>query len=430
MCHRTLTGVSGVALLGLCIAAAVSLPARADDQAPAAPAPAAPAAPTTWWGSFTWSGYAEGGITGNFDSPKNGLDYGQLYTDRANTPVLDQLSIIATRPTDPKATDYDFGFTFQPMYGTDARYTHFFNEFDRSINSRYQFDIVEADILAHLPWVTDGGVDAKIGQYPTPIGYEVILPSGNPLYSHSYIYNFGIPIKHTGVVTTTHVTPMLDIWLGADTGNLTSFGMGDNNEAVAGLGGFGLNLLEGNLTVLALTHIGPENADRPPGLLPDVNGTNRYFNDIVLTYKASDALSFTTELDYVRDDINSSGFHTPEAYGIAQYVSYTVNDIFTLQARGEVFRDTQGFFVAAFPGNLDFTDTGRGLPNTSFGVGKATYEEITLGVNITPPGIPDMFKGAKLRPEIRYDHADQAHPFNSLTSDHQVTLAADVILPF
>ncbi len=434
MSRRTFTSAARVALLALGTAAAASLPARADDQAPAAVA--APAEPASWWSSFTWSGYAEGGITGNPDSPSNGINYGQLYTDRANLPVLNQLSLIATRPLDPKATGYDFGFTFQPMYGTDARYTHFFNEFDRSIDSRYQFDIVEADLLAHLPWVSDGGVDAKLGQYPTPIGYEVINPSGNPLYSHSYIYFFGIPIKHTGLLTTTHVSPLLDVYLGVDTGNLASFGNGDNNEAIAGLGGFGFNLLDGNLTILALTHIGPENpstkffaAQVAPGF-SDVNGTNRYFNDIVVTWKFNDSLTFTTELNYVKDDLVSTNFHQPDAYGIAQYASYTINDMFTLQARGEVWRDAQGFFAAAFPGNFDFTDAGRGLPNTSFSPGKATYEEITLGVNITPPGIPDMFKGAKLRPEIRYDHADQAKPFDSLTSDHQVTLAADFILPF
>ena len=34
----------------------------------------------------------------------------------------------------------------------------------------------------------------------------------------------------------------------------------DNNSSLAFEGGFGLNLLDGNLTVVALTHDGPENA--------------------------------------------------------------------------------------------------------------------------------------------------------------------------
>jgi hypothetical protein len=26
-------------------------------------------------------------------------------------------------------------------------------------NARYQFDVVEANVLAHLPWLTEGGID-------------------------------------------------------------------------------------------------------------------------------------------------------------------------------------------------------------------------------------------------------------------------------
>ncbi len=394
-----------------------------------AQAPAAPAAPAGWWDTFKVSGYIEGGITGNPDDPNNGINFGHLYTDRANTPLLNQAALMAGRPLDPKATGYDFGFNLWGMYGTDARFTHFFNEFDRSINSRYQFDIVEAKGLAHLPLITEGGVDVQAGQYITPIGYEVINPTGNPLYSHSYIYNFGIPIKHTGVLSTTHVSPLLDLWLGFDWGNLAQpFGRkGDNNQAVAGLAGFGLNLLDGNLTVLALTHIGPENASN---VVPGANGIYRYFNDVVVTLKVNDALTLTTEVNYVKDDITIGTLKEPEAYGIAQYVSYALNDVFTLQGRGEVWRDDSGFFAAAFPSNFDFTNAARGLPNTSFNAGKATYEEITLGINFKPAGLPKPFDTLLIRPEIRYDHSEDAKPFNNLTSDHQVTLATDLILSF
>ena len=400
-------------------------------------APAAPAAPPSWWDSYKVSGYLDAGITGNPDDPSNGINFGHLYTDRANTPVLNQLSAIATRPTDPKATGFDYGFTLQLMYGTDARYTHFFNEFDRSINSRYQFDIVEADLLAHAPTI-GGGTDVKLGQYPTPVGYEVINPTGNPLYTHSYIYNFSIPIKHTGVLTTTHVTPMIDAYFGIDWGNLaTPFPKGDNNSAVAGIGGLGLNLLDGNLTVLALTHIGPENASptfKGAGI-GDVNGTNRYFNDVVITLKVNDDLTLTTELNYVKDDIKIPGtsINEPEAYGAAQYVSYALNEVMTLQGRAEIWRDNQGFFSAAFPGNFDFTNAGRGLlTDDLIVVNHATYEEFTVGVNIKPalPANLAHFNGTMIRPEIRYDHASGATPFNSQTSHHQFTLAADLVIPF
>src|SRR3984893_1531053 len=99
--------------------------------------------------------------------------------------------------------------------------------------------------------------------WPANIGAEAIDPTGDYLYSHSYIFNFGIPFKHTGIMTVSHVDPMVDIYAGVDAGVNTTFGngQGDNNGGAAFHGGIGLNLLDGNLTILATTHIGPENAD-------------------------------------------------------------------------------------------------------------------------------------------------------------------------
>ena len=141
--------------------------ARSEGDTPMQTAQAsAPASSAGWWDTFKFSGHIDAGITGNPDDPADGINFGHLFTDRANTPMLNQLMLTAERPLDPKATGYDFGFKLQGMYGTDARFTHSFNLFDRSINSRYQFDIVEANGLVHLPVVTEGGIDVKAGIFP------------------------------------------------------------------------------------------------------------------------------------------------------------------------------------------------------------------------------------------------------------------------
>ena len=124
--------------------------------------------------------------------------------------------------------------TCTACYGTDARYTHFLGVFDYALAERYQFDIVEASVSVHAPVLA--GLDVKAGLYPTPLGFETIDPSTNPFYSHSYIFNFGIPLKHTGVLAVLHATDFLDLYGGVDTGVNTTFGdqAGDNNGAVAG----------------------------------------------------------------------------------------------------------------------------------------------------------------------------------------------------
>jgi hypothetical protein len=50
---------------------------------------------------FKIYGWIEGGITGNPDSPIDNHNFGHLYTDRANGPLLNQLSIVGERPLDP-----------------------------------------------------------------------------------------------------------------------------------------------------------------------------------------------------------------------------------------------------------------------------------------------------------------------------------------
>jgi hypothetical protein len=415
---------------------ATAPPAPAATTAAPTPAPDAPP-PGLWIGGIHLSAQIEGGVTLNPAGPKN--DYGQLFTDHPNQLMLNQILLTANKPLDPKATGFDWGFKLQGMYGSDARYTQFLGELN-SVNpgDRNQFDIVEANLLFHIP-VLEGGIDVKAGQYSTPLGYETIDPSTNPFYSHSYIFNFGLPLKHTGILTISHVSPMLDVYLGADTGVNTTFGpLGEDNSAIAFLGGVNLTLMGGNLTILALTHIGPENSSRvlstlgPAGFNAD--GYYRYLSDIVMTYKASDALTLTTEANWIRDDFG--GYYTSgkpsaaNAFGIAQYVSYTLNDAITLNGRVEVYRDDNNFFVASFPGN-NFVSAEQGF---TVGVGASaptTYSELTLGVTWKPANLPPVISGLLIRPEVRYDQAlTNTHPYNGGRDNGAFTAASDFVLTF
>src|SRR5260221_14054594 len=185
-----LTGVFAATALAASSSGAVLLA-----QTPPAPAGDAPksdtAAPANWSDTLKFWGHIEAGISGNPDDPSNGINFGQLFTDRANRPLLNQLLLTAERPLDPKATGYDFGFKLQGMDGSDARFTPSFNLVDRGTNNRNQFDIVEANGLAHLPVLTEGGIDFKLGIFPSPMSAEVIDAAGDAPYSHASLFNFG-----------------------------------------------------------------------------------------------------------------------------------------------------------------------------------------------------------------------------------------------
>jgi hypothetical protein len=423
--------------------------AATPEPPPAAAAPAAPAAteappPGLWINGIHLSAQLQSGIIANPYRPQTGQNWGQLFTDHANQVQLNQLLLTANKPLDPANSDYQWGFKVQFMYGSDARYTQFLGELNRvNPDSRYQLDVVEANVLAHLPWITEGGVDLKVGQYSTPIGYETIDPSTNPFYSHSYIFQFGLPFKHTGALATTHVNSMLDVVTGIDTGTNTTFGvLGDNNGAVGGIGGFNLTFMDGKLTLLALTHFGPENATRvlsPIGF--NANGYWRFYNDVLLTWKATDTWTFVTEANWIRDGFGSvvNPGKAVNGFGVAQYASYALTETLSLNARAEVWRDDNNFFVASFPGNSDFVRFQQGLstpfvhaaPGTN-----TTYGGLTLGVT-WKPALPSPVTALLVRPEIRWDHAftdnkpfNNNPPANNKGTNNSFTFGADVVLTF
>ena len=254
-------------------------------------------------------GRIEAGIIGNPRDPK--LNIGQSFTDHPNQVQLNQVLLGAEKKLDPNATGYDWAFKLSLMYGSDARYTHYLGFLDQALpaDQRNQLDVVEASGTLHFPVpVFSGGLDVKAGLFATPLGSELIDPSSNPFYSHSYIFNFALPFKHTGFLATAHVTSLVDLYLGVDTGTNTTFGpYGDDNNSIAGIVGFGLNMMDGNLTVLALSHMGPENATRalaPP--VYDANSYMRYYNDVVVVWKANDKLTLTGEATWARDDFGAN----------------------------------------------------------------------------------------------------------------------------
>ena len=137
----------------------------------------------------------------NTSSPRNRNNFGQLFTDKANDFQLNQVLATVGRPIPKDATGWEFGFKLQGLFGTDARYTRW-AYFGKGQTNRYQGDIVEANVLLHAPEPL-GGIDFKVGMYSTPMGAETIDPSTNAFYSHSYIFNFGIPLKHTGALSSS-----------------------------------------------------------------------------------------------------------------------------------------------------------------------------------------------------------------------------------
>jgi hypothetical protein len=374
---------------------------------------------------FKLYGWVEAGITGNPDAPIDNHNFGHLYTDRSNEPLLNQLSVVGERALDPNATGFDWGFKAWFMYGSDARYTKSVGFMDLVTDQRVQPDFPELYASVHIPIPGTNGLDIKAGKYQDPMSGETLDPRNNIFYSHSYIFNFGIPENDTGALATLHVNKYLDLYAGVNRGINMTFS--DNNSSLAIEYGLGLNLLDGNLTVLALSDAGPENTLN--------NHDWRFVNDITTTWKITKSFTSITDLNLVVDSLDGGKW----AGGVAQYFSYSVNDWLSLGLRGEIYRDSQGFYVAQFRANNDFVHFERGdnvfNPNFPFdpsnlGGGNTTYLEVTGGVTVKPP-LPKPIAGLLIRPEVRYDRSiNDTLPFSQNTKQDQWTFGVDLVLEF
>ena len=419
---------------GLCGGAYAQATPPAQTETPGNPSTAAPAdkpyvPPANlgeWASSIKLDFQGDVGITVNPASPSNRQNFGRLFDDAANRPLLNQALVTLHRDVDPKATSPDVGFKLQLMYGSDARIVHTLGVFDQLIHDRNQLDIVEANISVRLPDLFANGLDIKAGIYPTPLGAELIDPKTNPFYSHSYIFNYGLPYKHTGALATAHVSDLIDLYFGIDSGTNVAigYGTGDNNNRPGGIAGIGFNMLDGKLTVLALSHMGPENSKRNT---PFANSAMRYYNDVSLVWKTTDKLTLTTEGNYVKDD----GVRA-EAWGITQYASYALTDTVTLNGRAEIFRDNTNFFVSNPVGYLDYVAAERGTFGRFITAPKpTTYSEFTAGLTYKPSWVPSQLSTLLVRPEIRYDQTlNNSRAFNDGRDRGAVTLATDLVVGF
>ena len=363
-------------------------------------------------------GWIESGFTGNADSPEDNQNFGRLFDDRSNELVMNQAVITAERVLDPKI-GFDWGFKLQLMAGTDARYIHSLGLRNHRVGTGlYQADLPEAYLSLHLPVLSEGGVDVKLGKFVTLEGAETIDPRTNPFYSHTYIFNFGIPFNHTGALFTLHTNSWFDFIAGVTRGVNTS--IDDNNDRPAFHGGVGLNLNEGKFVLAASTHIGPETFHNDTDL--------RYLSDVTVTWKITGKLTSITDINYVHDSVADA-----DGYGVAQYLTYAINDKISAKIRGEIWRDDKGFYVAQF---ADPDDPIRALGGEStidprtVGGGRTTYGAFTVGLDIKPP-VPKPLTGLTIRPELRVDHSfSDTQPFNDSSDDTMFTAAIDFILGF
>jgi len=366
---------------------------------------------------FSLGGYIDGGYTASFSAPPGNVITGRVFDTKHERIVLDQLDFFVDRAVDyGKAAQnhtIDIGGHIELNYGWDAGLYHSSGIFDNPAtlgvtNGYYtsrthpenQFDVLQAYIDVALP--VGSGLRVRLGKFVTPLGYEVINPSLNAFYSHSFEFGFAIPFTQTGVIGEYKIN---DDWL-IDAGITRGWNQSlkDNN---------------GDPDLVASVTYTPQQSDflkkwkfignisEGPQATGD-NGDWWTVLDLQAMYTLNDAWNFAVDVDY-GDAPHALGTTSAQWFAIAGYAHYTVNKYASVNARAEWYDDNNGF---------------------TFGTGTVTnVYEVTLGTTVTPFPDDKIFSNLAIRPEIRLDYAEKAL-FDGGTDHYQWTFGIDAYFVF
>jgi hypothetical protein len=394
-----------------------------DDQATSAPAaPAAAAAPAPsdvpdtaiMWGIYqlgggkimkdlelSITGYVELGYFYDLTSPKD------TQTDRSaprdgiyfpgaykNDIMLNQVDLAIQRTVD--TSKFDIGFMVEGIYGRDAVYTHSNGILDNgnkhgNTSPDDDLDLEQAYLTFAIP--LGSGLTITAGKFDTLLGEEVINPTGNALYTHSYLFSYAVPLTQTGVTFTYTFPENLKLIAGFTRGWNQS--TSDNNGAIDFLGELAWTSADSKWNATLNFSEGPQST-----------GNNSDYWTVlepIVSWKISDQLTATGDVVY--GDASSIA----QWYGVAGYLSYVTCKYAAVNFRAEFYHDGRGF-------------------TTGVGGTDINFIEGTLGVAITPLPDTKVLDSLTIRPEVRLDTANHAAFDNSHFTE--LTMAIDTYIKF
>lgn len=324
-------------------------------------------------------GFIEGGYTYNALVPANGINVGRVFDFENEQLLLNQWDLTVQRTVDPTKNAPDIGFTAEMVYGSDSRIIHangldFYGPGDAVIGPQLdpenQFDLVQA----YVDVVPFKNVMVRAGKFAAPVGYETINPTTTPFYSRSYLFGFAAPFTQTGALVYWNATDKLTLMGGFTRG--WDVALEDYNSTLDGVGQVKYALTD-KLTSVVTLIIGPEKLDN--------NNDCRTLIDLVVNYGVTDQFALGANADWGYEEGDTASGGGAQWYGLALYAAYKVNDPLALNFRGEWFNDD----------------------NDARGLGTTVYEA-TAGVTVTPFPSDDLGQNLKIRPEVRWDYAENA----------------------
>lgn len=347
-------------------------------------------------GDIRTFGWLEGGYTGS-SSGTGPMAIQPRLNQFGNEFTLNQLGFVVQKPL--KQDQLDWGFNIRYFAGADAATGQPGGGIDDPPgNARFSQDFRDLYLSAHLPILTDGGVNLKVGRMNTIIGWNGYLAPYRPFYSSDYQFFYSQDGAFTGALAQVVVNDQLDVWNGVTFGANTFFEK-RSEDSICYIGQVNYWLTTEKRTRLtASTYLGPDAIFAAPGM----NGDFVSMVELRLQHNYTERLTQVVQSNFGWDTNTPVG--TGSWFGIYTVGIYHLCPTWDVQGRAEWFRDVRG------------TRTGI----------DTDYSEVTLGVNWHPN---EWFE---LRPEIRGDFAGQpAYGTGGAQTDRsQLTGAVSFLIKF
>ncbi len=353
---------------------------------------------------------------------------GRQFNNSGSDFSIDQFKLTLESPL---ADDrFAAGYRVDFLAGKDAERIHSYGLFSSDPNelSRRQarnnpqaVDLQQAYVAFRVP--VGNGLDAKFGKFVSLAGAEAIDAPANWFLSRSYIFSFGEPFTHTGLLLSYRWNDMLDTQLGVVNGWDT---VTDNNSGKTWLGRVGVSLLDGNLKNAVTVIGGPEQ--------PSHNSNYRWIVDDVLTWQTPREnlmLTFNAMAGHEDDAMDSGGFRHRGSFdwwGAAVAARYQWTPFVTTAVRVEYFSDADGARTDGAEGTRPLIG-----PLPPPGAGMSTLRGVDYQAVTWSVWLERLFPNLTPRFELRWDRAGEAVLRAGPDSDGentQVTLSVDAIYVF
>jgi len=340
---------------------------------------------------LTLGGWATTGYSYNPSHPADRSNGTVQFNNRANEFALHQLGLFIEKPLDRNGKNWQLGGRFDFMFGTDTANTQATGHWDSHLISQrnlrfYDIALPQAYVELYAPF--GNGISTKIGHFYSVLGYESVPSPPNLFVSHSYSMKSS-PFTMSGVLVGYAINDILTVQAGAVTGadNLDryagawSFTGGVSLENQSHTRGFAFTILDGDVDDTTPSHL------------------SYYYS--MLHQDLTTDLHYVLEHDYGEQQNALAG--QAEWYSLVHYLTYDLAREWSAGLRAEWFHDDDG---------------------TRFSVTPGSYYAISAAANWKPRA------WLTIRPELRYDWAAGAKPFNVETRNNQLLLSIDAVIRF